>query len=173
MSRKEKIGNSAKGGSHRLQVTGYRKQIMKRTKLKKSISCLAATRPRRRAIVTTIFLGILFCLPPLAKAEMRLSASVDKETVAINDTVRLTIAVQSSSRVNNPTIPRMKDFDIYSSGQRQNITYINGKLSYSHQLSYILSPKTLGKAKIPSIVVFEGNKKRFTAPIDIEVIKPN
>ncbi|MCG2726286.1 MAG: BatD family protein [Elusimicrobia bacterium] len=123
--------------------------------------------------ITTIFLAIFFSLPVLTKAEMKLSASVDKETVAINDTIRLTITIQSSNSVKDPVIPAMKDFNIYSSGQSQNISFINGKFSYSLNFSYVLTPKTLGKAQIPSITVFEGNKQRFTSPIDIEVIKPN
>ncbi|MBU2530567.1 MAG: BatD family protein, partial [Elusimicrobia bacterium] len=179
MSRKEKIGRSAKGGVYKHRASRSQETvttettIMKRTKLKKSISCHAAAPPRRRTIVTTIFLTILFSLPLLAKAEMILSASVNKETVAINDTVRLTIAIKSSGRVNDPSIPGMKDFDIYSSGQSQNISFVNGKFSYVLNFSYILTPKHLGKSQIPSIVVFEGNKKRFTSPIDIEVVKPN
>lgn len=102
-----------------------------------------------------------------------MSASVDKETVAINDTVRLTITVKSSGRVDTPAIPRMRYFDVYSSGQSQNISFINGKFSYSLQFTYVLTPKTLGKAQIPSIVIFERNKKRFTSPIDINVVRPN
>ncbi len=149
------------------------KRKMTRKNFKKSISCLAVALSRRHAIFTTIFLAILCGLPFLAKAEMRLSATVNKETVAINDTIRLTLAIQSSSRVNNPTITRMRDFDIYSSGQSQNISYINGKLSYSHQLSYILTPKRIGKFQIPSIVIFDGKNKRFTSPINIEVVMPN
>ena len=153
-------------------------------KIKISINCLAASLSRclpfrslltkeGRAIVTTIFLTVLFSFPLLAKAEMQLSASVDKETVAINDTVKLTITIQSSNRVKDPVIPQMKDFNVYSSGQSQNITVINGRFSYSLSFSYVLTPKLPGKAQIPSIVIFEGNKKRFTSPINIEVVKQN
>ncbi|MCK5358900.1 MAG: BatD family protein, partial [Elusimicrobiales bacterium] len=146
---------------------------MKSMNLKTSINRLATALPRRSAIVTTVFLTILCAFPLLAKAEMSISATVDKETVAIDDTVRLTIAIQSSKKVNTPVVPKMKHFNVYSSGQKQNISYINGKFSYSLQFSYVLTPKTIGKVQIPSIAIFEGHKKRFTSPINIEVVKSN
>ncbi|MEA3307486.1 MAG: BatD family protein, partial [Elusimicrobiota bacterium] len=109
----------------------------------------------------------------MAKAEVRISATVNKETVAINKNLQLTIAIQSTSNIDAPTIPKMKDFDIYSSGQNRKMSWVNGKTSYYVQFSYTLTPKKIGKAQIPSIIIFEGNKKRFTSPINIQVIKPN
>jgi oxygen tolerance protein BatD len=124
----------------------------------------------KRIKIITIFLTLLFSLPLLAKAEMRLSASVDKDVVAINDTLRLTITVQSSSKVDTPTIPNMKDFDLYSAGQKEKTTWTNGKTSYYLQFSYVLTPKRIGKTQIPSIIIFEGHEKRLTPAINIEVL---
>lgn len=109
-----------------------------------------------------------------ANAEVTISASVDKKTVELNDNVVLTItvSVEGGANISEPQIPRMSNFNVYSSGRSQNISIINGKFSSSVVFTYVLTPRFIGKAQIPSISLFHGKQKLMTPPIDITVIKP-
>ncbi|HBB66019.1 MAG: hypothetical protein A2X28_07240 [Elusimicrobia bacterium GWA2_56_46] len=107
-----------------------------------------------------------------ASAALSISAETDKTTVEINDSLYLTLTVTGdSASVPEPALPRMDNFNVYSSGRSQNISIINGKISTSVAFTYILSPRFIGKQKIPPISVFNGKEKYLTQEIEITVTK--
>ncbi|MFA6433082.1 MAG: BatD family protein [Elusimicrobiales bacterium] len=130
---------------------------------------LSSIRPIRPAYA---LLALLFLAAGTASAALSISAETDKKSVEINDSLYLTVTVLGdSASVPEPELPRMDNFNVYSSGRSQNISIVNGRINTSVAFTYILSPRFLGKQKIPSIPVFNGKEKYATQEIEIEVVK--
>ncbi|MBI4655237.1 MAG: protein BatD [Elusimicrobia bacterium] len=121
-----------------------------------------------------ILLGLLTLLfQNRAGAEITFSASVDKKTVAVNESFTLTVTVSGDmANVPEPQIPSIPDFYIHSSGRSQNFSIINGKISSSVTFNYVLTPKFIGKKQIPPITLFHDRQKYVTSPIEIYVTQP-
>lgn len=117
-----------------------------------------------------IFLGF-FILALNADCATEVSAVVDKQVVALNDYLTLTIYV-SGENANNSTVqvPPMSNFSVYSSQKKTSISMINGRISSSMEYSYILTPKYIGKTSIPPIAVSTGREKFFTKEIEVTVV---
>ena len=107
-----------------------------------------------------------------AAALFSISAETDKQSVEINGSLYLTVTVSGdSASVPEPDLPRMENFNIYSSGRSQNISIVNGKIATSVAFTYILSPRFIGKQKIPPIQVLNGKEKYVTQEIEVDVVK--
>ena len=107
-----------------------------------------------------------------AAALFSISAETDRKSVEINDSLYLTVTVSGdSASVPEPDLPRMDNFNIYSSGRSQNISIVNGKITTSVAFTYILSPRFIGRQKIPPITVLNGKDKYVTREIDVNVVR--
>lgn len=115
---------------------------------------------------------IVVILSTNAMAEISISASVDKNTVSLNDQVILQVVVSGDvNNLPNPTLPDISDFQVYSSGRSQNISIVNGQVSSTISFNYILSPRRIGDFLIGEIVVNYQGKIYKTQPIQIKVVK--
>jgi len=104
--------------------------------------------------------------------DISISASVDRPQVSLDQQVTLRVVVSGNvSQIPQPQIPGLPDFNIYSSGQSQNISIVNGQISSSVTFNFVLAPKKIGKFTIPPISVQVGGKAFSSAPISIEVVQ--
>jgi len=109
-----------------------------------------------------------------ALAQIRISADVDKNTVSINDTVTLTVSVSGvGADAPEPQLPSLPNFAVASSGQSQNISIINGRVSSSLTYQFLLTPRFVGKATINPVVVRYNNQNYQTQPIEITIVAPS
>jgi hypothetical protein len=116
---------------------------------------------------------MLFCAAVFAD-EISITASVDKNTVALNEYIVYSVAVRGdSTSLPEPQLGQSNDFNRYGSGKSQNISIINGKVSGSITHSYTLGPKNVGKFTIPPSTLNYKGKTYSTDAIDIEVTKAN
>ena len=125
-----------------------------------------------------IFLA-LFCLSLQVGKALALEASLDRNRMTINETIRLTIQgpinpSDSLSLFNLNTLdiespdlgPLERDFDILDRQQRYELRLINGENQSVVTWQYTLQPKRIGQMTIPS---FSLNGAR-TDPIALEVM---
>lgn len=118
--------------------------------------------------------AIIVILTPLylAAQSIEFSASCDKTTVALGETVTLTVTVSGDvAKVPNPILPELKDFDIYSSGRNQSFSFINGKVSSSINYTYKIVPRRVGKFTIPPVKLQYKGTTLQTDSMFIEVVK--
>ncbi len=89
-----------------------------------------------------------------ASANAALTASVDRDRVAMGDTIRLTIAATNDEPINN-TDPRplLRDFEILQRSSSSNTSIINGEMTSSRQLILEITPKREGSLRIPPLRV--------------------
>lgn len=106
----------------------------------------------------------------IAAAQTQVSAFTDKQTLALNEYLILTVTVKgdnaNSAKVD---IPAMPNFSVSSSARSTQISIINGRISSSVEYTYYLSPKYVGKTTIPPIAVSTGKEKFLTKEIEITV----
>jgi hypothetical protein len=122
-----------------------------------------------RSLFTTILITAL--LAAGLYADVSISASVDRNTVNFGESVTLLVTVSGdAASIPKPALPQIADFNVYSSGTSQNISFVNGRVSSSLTYSFILSPVKPGKFTIPPVVLNFGGKAYPTAPIQIEVL---
>ncbi len=116
-------------------------------------------------MIRKIVLNIcLFLMAKLAIATV--SASVDRTTIELGQTITLTIKLNGSSDI--PNLDKLNEnFVIYGTSSSSQISIVNGNSSSSYSYIITLSPKNIGKQIIPTLTV--GND--MTNPIPIEVIQ--
>jgi len=120
------------------------------------------------------FCAALMCIPPaLAHAQLTISASVDKDTMHLNDTLTLTVTVTGATTdVGDPQLPSIPNFSVYSSGQSQNIMIINGRISSSIKYQFSLIPRFVGNATIGAVTLHYHNTDYSTKEISVKVLPP-
>ncbi len=116
--------------------------------------------------------ALLACaLTARASADLTVSASADKTQVALNDSVRLLVTIAGdAASMPQPQMPDLSAFSVYPSGQAQNVSFVNGKMSSSVNFTYMLSPKSLGKFTIGPFSATLDGKTAQSQPIAIEVV---
>ncbi|MBU0479721.1 MAG: BatD family protein [Proteobacteria bacterium] len=95
---------------------------------------------------------ILLILPGAAEAALK--AEVDRDRIAIDETLTLTISKDSSSFFSKPDTALLeKDFRVVSTGQSSNTKIINGQMSSTVKWEMMLAPKRIGRLQIPPFEV--------------------
>ena len=119
-------------------------------------------------LLITFYILLFTC--SLSADEISITASVEKNVVALNEYIIYSLTVRGDSlNLPDPQLGALNDFNQYGSGRSQNISIINGKTSGSVTYSYTLGPKSVGKFTIPPSSVKYKDKVYTTQPIEIEV----
>ena len=125
------------------------------------------------------FICFFFLFPSFAQA-LKIIASTDKKTIAINESLVFTINIYSDKKPENldiPVLAQLNDFYLLEqwSSQESSISIINFKKERTNTFrqSYRLQPKTTGTLRIESLTV-RANKQTFqTKTLFITVIQKN
>ena len=110
-----------------------------------------------------IFLNLFFicCI-----ANSAIKIDIDPKTVSLGENVRLTLIVDSATKVGSPNLmPLLKDFEILSTERSFSFSDINGSMSSIAQWTLILKPKHTGKINIPPITI--GNEHSDPAVLNV------
>jgi len=111
-------------------------------------------------------------VPAALRAQVSISAQVDRSQVALNGQITLTVDVSGpTSSLPAPQIPSLPNFSVYSSGRNQSISIVNGRISSSIDYTYVLEPRFVGKGVIPPITLSYNGRTVKTSPIDIDVLR--
>ena len=113
-------------------------------------------------------LALLGLRAPL-RADEVISASVDRNRVALNESLQLNVTLSGSGNLPDPQTPDLSAFSSYSAGRSQNISIVNGHMASSVTRTYILTPKSPGHFTIGSFSVTVDGRTHRTDPIPIEV----
>ena len=91
--------------------------------------------------------------------DISISADVDRQEIALDEQLMLTITVSGSiSNIPQPIIPSLDGFTAYSSGRSQNLSIINGQVNSSVTFTYVLVPNDTGDYTIgPFSIDYKGN----------------
>jgi len=120
-----------------------------------------------------LFAILALCICGLAHAaDTTFTAGVDKNTVALDDTVQYTLKVAGQSgNVPKPELPKFTNLRIVSQGQSSNFSFVNGQMSSSVSFVYALQPEKTGPAHIGPASINIGGKTYTTEAIPVTVTK--
>ncbi len=109
-----------------------------------------------------------------AAAGLTVDAQVSAETATLSDQIVLAVTVSGPhADLPEPRVPAMAAFSVYSSGRNQQISFVNGRLSGSVVHTFVLVPRSVGKAVVEPITVTGHGQTVKTQPITIEIRPPS
>ncbi len=129
---------------------------------------------RIQAFCAAIFLILSILESVCFAGQVSIDASVDKNTVSLDDVVQYTITI-SGKGINNATVPSIPSFSnlkVVSKSQSSNISIVNMQVNTAHSYVYVLSPEKEGTANIGISSVVVGGNTYQSQPISITVTKP-
>jgi hypothetical protein len=101
----------------------------------------------RRAVA--VCLGLL---PAAASAQFTLRSEVDARKIGAQDQVQLTITVEGSGAPDEIPMPSLTNLDVVSGPyQSSQVSIVNGRMSQSRSLTYVLQPRGTGKAEVGAV----------------------
>lgn len=116
-----------------------------------------------RNCMTAMLLTLLFANNALAE---RLIATVDRSTVAENETFTLTVKYEDGSSKSAPDFtPISSNFDILGNNQSSQYMNNNGRITNFTQWTLTLAPKQAGKALIPPLSIGKTQSRPITMTI--------
>lgn len=100
----------------------------------------------------------------------KLTAQTSKTKVAVGESFQISFSLNSSG--SNFKAPPLTDFDVYSGpNQSTSMSYVNGSMSQSITLSYVVAAKKEGKINIGPASVNVNGATIQSNPFTIEVVK--
>jgi hypothetical protein len=99
------------------------------------------------------------------------TATVDKNTLTLEDSLQLSIVIKGTKNTPQPQLPSLPDFRVTSAGTSSSTQYINTQRSVSITYNYRLTPMNTGTIVIGSAKVQINGKNYSTKTITVEVQK--
>ena len=99
------------------------------------------------------------------------TATVDKNSLTLEDSLQLSIVVKGTQNTPPPQLPSLPDFRVTSAGTSSSTQYINTQRSVSITYNYRLTPMNTGTIRIGPAKVQINGKNYSTLPITVEVQK--
>jgi hypothetical protein len=101
----------------------------------------------RRALALCVGL-----LPAAASAQFTLRSEVDARKIGVQDQVQLTITVEGSAAPDEIPMPSLTNLEVASGPyQSSQVSIVNGRMSQSRSLTYVLQPRGTGKAEVGAV----------------------
>ena len=121
-------------------------------------------------------IGVMVLIVPLLLSAQNVSftASVDKNTVAVDEqfTLELTLNGGGMGGGSVPKLPDLSKFMVLSGpNQSSSVQIVNGSVSSSVTYSYVLQPRAAGKFALGAATTETGGKQYSSQPIEITVVK--
>jgi len=102
---------------------------------------------------------------------LNFTASVDKDKLEIGDQLTLTLMVTGKvQKIPEPKLRNVGDFAQYASGRSQNITFVNGAVTATTQINFVLVPKKVGSFTIGPAELEVDGKVLQTSAMTITVL---
>jgi hypothetical protein len=116
-----------------------------------------------------LLLALTLCLP-LAALAAQVSASLDRNQVALGETVTLNLRVDGDASLGLPDLTGLQgNFDIVGSSSSTNVSIINGRRQVQLTYGIALRPKRVGSLLVPPIQLAAG----LTPALKLEVTAPS
>ncbi len=123
----------------------------------------------RLVLLALLVLG-LAAMPLAATAQSPLTASVDRTAITTDDTVTLSVVVNSqSSATARPELPALDGFAVVGTNMSTQVSMVNGAISASVAYDYRLQPTRTGDLTIGAVIATIDGVSYATNPITVQV----
>ena len=124
---------------------------------------------RKRLLIFGLLWVVLIAVSPV-RAEVQVSARVDRTTISPGESVRLEVRV-SGGEGGVDTSP-VTDFKVHSRSTSSSVQIINGRMTREVTYNYVLVHLRQGKLTIPPLTVEVDGQPYRTEPITVTVTDP-
>lgn len=123
-----------------------------------------------------IYILFIVCLLTVVSlsAEVRaveVEAQLSSDEISIDGQVTLTVSVAGAENVDEPRLPAIGGFNIYTAGKTFSSSTVNGVTTTSVKYKYVLVPQRTGNFLVGAIKVRVDGKEYSTEPMGITVVK--
>jgi len=119
--------------------------------------------------------GLLLLLAALAAASapaaaaVTVSAELSRDKVSLGEQLTLSVTLAGDqASLPSPRMPAIDAFSVYDAGRSQSLSFVNGRVTSNVVFTYALTPRSVGKFKIPPITA--DGVETPTPPLDVEVL---
>ncbi len=122
----------------------------------------------------SVFMAVILAvLPAQSRAgDARVSAQVDRTMIQQDESVEYSIELGGDiSQWPNVVLPKLNDFEVYSTGTSQSFTWVNGKSQNTKKYVFRLSPKRSGFLEVPAFAL-DIDGKRYMTPVQKIQVNP-
>lgn len=127
----------------------------------------------RRIYARLVALLLLASLGAARADDLRVDATVDRASASVGEAITLQVTVEGGGEIDEPQLPNLAQFSVYPAGRAQNVRIVNGDVSVSVTLTYLLTPRQAGTFPIGPVRVRAGGREAASAPLTVEVSKAN
>ena len=118
----------------------------------------------------TLTLVLAFGLAPLAHAEdVAVTLTVDKTTMAADDSLEVSVQVTGTQRAPQPQITGLENFTVDGQNQASQMQIYNGTVLASINFTYTMTPKKAGEFTIGPATIKIGSNQYQSLPVTIRV----
>ena len=123
---------------------------------------------RLNLICRPVFLLTFFWT--VAAGAASLTATLDRDTIALGEQATLSLTIEGGQSKNVPT-PHVPGLQFSQTGTSQNVSFINGAMSSTFTVTYSVTARQAGEFTIPSLVADVNGGQFSTTPLTLTVIK--
>jgi hypothetical protein len=125
--------------------------------------------PRTRQLFVCALVLFLSFLTVMAAPKF--TASLDKETTSLGESVDLTLKFEDAEPKGRPRPPALDGLNIVGQTQSQNISLINGQMRREYSFTYTLMPTREGEIVIPAMQLEVDGQKLTSQAVRLKVVK--
>jgi hypothetical protein len=116
--------------------------------------------------------ALLLGLDPSGLVAATFTASLDRNTMTLGETVTLSLTVTGGQAQNVPAPSAIPNLQVDYLGPSSQFTVINGQMSSTVTYNFTVTPRQAGDFTIPSLTAEVGGEQLHTEPLSLKVLKP-
>jgi len=116
--------------------------------------------------------GIVLALTPGALGAANFTATLDADTVAVGETVTLTLRFEGGQPRSIPSLPDIPNLQVVPGSTEHSIILVNGQTSVAFSQTFSLTPTQPGEYRIPALTAEINGQTCASQPVALKVVKP-
>ena len=119
-------------------------------------------------------LCLLVCALGVNTGQAAVVAGIDRQTVALGDTLRLTITATEDEEISDADLrPLLVDFEILQRSTSSNTSIVNGRRTHSKQILLDITPRRQGALEIPPLRVGRSQSSSLSVNVGPPATNPS
>ncbi len=103
-------------------------------------------------------------------SDVAVTARVDRNHISQDESLEYSVEISGDiSTLPNVALPKLPDFEVYSTGTSQSFTWVNGKSLNTKRYVFRMTPKRAGKLEIPAFALEIDGKRHMTPAQYVQV----
>jgi len=102
-----------------------------------------------------------------------LTAQLDRQSVALGETVTLSLAFEGVAPQSTPNLPVLPGLNVVGTSRSSQFSFVNGAQSSTTTFNYTLAPTKVGEIAIPAMQVQVGGQTLASQPLRLTVVAPS